>query len=303
MKKTIKNFLNQLPYIKGLYQDKVKYTSNSCYPPGHYYSPICDIAEIKEKESAIWHSINVDGIKGIDLNVNEQIRLVEKEFVKFYKELPFEGVRMNGLRYGFENEMYSYTDGIFLYSMMRHFKPTRIIAVASGHSSALMLDVNQIFFENKIELTFIEPYPERLYNTIREEDKRTTNIIVKNVQEVKTSLFETLEKGDILFIDSTHVSKCGSDVNFLLFDVLPILQKGVLIHFHDIFYPFEYPKGWVYQGRNWNENYILRAFLMHNKEYTIKLFSHYLHKHHTTIFKQMPLTYHNFGGCIWLEKS
>ncbi len=98
------------------------------------------------------------------------------------------------------------------------------------------------------------------------------------------------------------MSKTGSDVNYILFDILPILNKGVFIHFHDIFYPFEYPKKWVYEGRNWNEDYILKAFLMYNSEFKIRLFSHYLHELHKDTFKDMPLCYKNTGGNIWLEK-
>ena len=130
-----------------------------------------------------------------------------------------------------------------------------------------------------------------------------SKIIEKKVQEVALDFFRELEKGDILFIDSSHVSKCGSDLNYLLFNVLPILNKGVFIHFHDIFFPFEYPKEWVIGGRNWNENYLIRAFLMNNKNYEICLFSHYLHIHHPDIFQNMPLAKKDFGGSLWLEKK
>ena len=92
-------------------------------------------------------------------------------------------------------------------------------------------------------------------------------------------------------------------MNFLLFEVLPVLKEGVYIHFHDVFYPFEYPKEWVFKGYNWNENYILRAFLMNNKDYKIQLFADYLHKHHKGLYKKMPLAYKNTGGNLWLKKE
>jgi hypothetical protein len=130
--------------------------------------------------------------------------------------------------------------------MMRTFKPKEIIEIGSGHSSAIMLDTNEICFDNKINLTFIEPYPEeRLMKILKDSDKISHTIINKKVQSIDLDTFLSLSENDILFVDSTHVSKVGSDVNFILFEVLPALKPGVLIHFHDIFYPFEMPKHWV----------------------------------------------------------
>ena len=92
-------------------------------------------------------------------------------------------------------------------------------------------------------------------------------------------------------------------MNYILFDILPVLKSGVLIHFHDIFYPFEYPKEWVLSGRNWNEDYFLKAFLMYNNKFEIRLFSDYMHKHHKEAFIDMPLSYKNPGGNLWIEKK
>ncbi len=137
---------------------------------------------------------------------------------------------------------------------------------------------------------------------MKENDDKHFQIQTSQIQDIDSDFFKSLNQNDILFIDSTHVSKTGSDVNYVIFNILPILKKGVLIHFHDIFYPFEYPKQWVYEGRNWNENYLLRAFLMNNNDYKILLFSDYLHKIHKEAFKHMPLCYNNTGGSIWIQK-
>jgi hypothetical protein len=120
---------------------------------------------------------------------------------------------------------------------------------------------------------------------------------------VNLEIFKQLDRNDILFIDSTHVSKTGSDVNFILFEILPLLKSGVLIHFHDISYPFEYPKDWVFGGRNWNENYLLRAFLMYNNDFKIYLFTHFLHLYYREAFEEMPLSFKNIGGSLWIEKN
>ena len=118
---------------------------------------------------------------------------------------------------------------------------------------------------------------------------------------------EALEAGDFLFVDSSHVSKTGSDVNFIFFEVLPRLKPGVIIHFHDVFTPMEYPRSWVMKPGAWfgfNEIYILRAFLMYNPEFEIIMFNTFLEEHHEEWFrKNMPLCLENKGGSIWLRKK
>lgn len=302
MKAMIKSLLNKAPYIRGLYKQAANTQKNSFYPAGHYYSPIVSVEDIRQREEAIWKGASVDGIKGIRLNTEAQV-LLAKELSRYYREIPFTQQKHNGRRYWFENNYYSYTDGIILYSMMRHFKPRRIIEVGSGYSSALMMDVNDIFFNNRINLNFIEPYPERLNSLMTASDRAYATVLEKPVQDIDLYFFEKLEKGDILFIDSSHVSKCASDVNFILFEILPVLNSGVLIHFHDVFYPFEYPKDWVLSGWNWNEDYFLKAFLMYNNNFEIRFFANYLHQHHKECMSAMPLTYLNTGGNFWIEKK
>lgn len=298
MKSKLKVLINKLPYITSLYKQSL----NSAYPNGHFYSPIISVEDIKKREVEIWKNVEVDGILGVDLRTEEQIKLV-KEFTKFYKEIPFKTEKQANIRFNFENGYYSYTDSIILYSIIRHFKPKRIIEIGSGFSSAVMLDTNELFFQNQIDLTFIDPYAERLFSLMKQEDKQKIKVIETDVQLISLDVFQKLESGDILFVDSTHVTKTGSDVNYILFEILPILKNGVLIHFHDIFYPFEYPKEWVFRGFNWNEDYILKAFLMYNEKFEIKIFSEYLHKHHKEAFADLPLTYLNTGGNLWIEKK
>ena len=302
LNRNVRNLAKRISAVPRTFKDGQLHKKNSHFPAGHYYSPIVSVDEIKKRADEIWKNENVDGIVGIELKREDQLALV-KNFEKFYAEIPFAENKSNGHRYYFENQFYSYTDAIMLYSMIRHFKPKQIIEVGSGFSSAVMLDTNELFFDNSIRLTFIEPYTSRLNTLLTDKDRKNTTIIETDVQVVPFEVFEQLNAGDILFIDSTHVAKTGSDVNFILFEILPRLKAGVLIHFHDIFYPFEYPKDWVYKGRNWNEDYFLRAFLMYNQAFEIKLFSNYLHMLHPAAFEQMPLCYKNFGANLWLERK
>jgi hypothetical protein len=211
-------------------------------PPGHFYSPIPDPDELQNIEGEIIGGTS-RRVPGIELNDDEQLELL-KQFSAFYREMPFKAERQEGLRYYFENPAYSYSDAILLHCMMRHLKPNRIIEVGSGFSSCMILDTNDLYFDRSISTTFIEPYPELLMSLLRDSDQEKVKTIPSRLQDVDLSEFDALEENDILFIDSTHVSKINSDVNRIFFDILPRLSSGVYVHFHDIFFPFEYPKEW-----------------------------------------------------------
>jgi hypothetical protein len=188
--------------------------------------------------------------------------------------------------------------------MMRFLRPQRIVEVGSGYSSCAILDVNELFFDNAIACTFIEPYPQLLRSVIGNSDRRSIRLIGQKVQDADLNVFRELQASDILFIDSSHVSKTGSDLNYILFKILPLLKKGVYIHFHDIFYPFEYPRNWVNEGRAWNETYMLRAFLQYNQSFQIRFFSTYLLRQYPEIFKEgLPLCLKEPGGNLWIEKT
>lgn len=301
MKEQIKGIINKLPYVRTLVKELNLYKTD--YHPGHYHSSIVSVGEIKEREAEIF-SLKGKTIEGIDLREAQQLALLQ-EMAKDYASVPFTDEKKPGLRYYYNNGFYCQSDGIFTHLMIRHFKPKRIIEVGSGFSSALMLDTNDLFLGNPIQLSFIEPYPDRLYSLFKEEDKSRHQTIVTNLQKVDLAVFDRLEENDILFIDSTHVSKTDSDVNRVLFDILPRLKKGVLIHFHDIFYPFEYPKDWVmnWKGFGWNEDYLLRAFLMYNDRYEIVMFNTFLELFHRDWFaSNMPKCLENEGGSIWIRK-
>lgn len=267
-------------------------------PPGHYYSPIPNKREVLEREQEIFTI--VPEIEGLEVNLEAQQKFLE-DCVSYYKEQPFQAKEAKEKRYYFENSFFSYGDGLSLYHMMRAKQPKRIIEVGSGFSSAVMMDVNDQFFDNQIDLTFIEPYPERLLSLVKEGEK--INLIESGVQEVDLATFKQLEAGDFLFIDSSHVSKAGSDVNHLFFKVIPALAPGVFIHVHDISANFEYPKKWIMEGRSWNESYLLRSLLMFNPYFKIQLFNAYLGNFHKAwLAEEMPLFMKNPGGSIWIEK-
>ncbi|MEJ1237891.1 class I SAM-dependent methyltransferase [Chryseolinea sp. T2] len=254
------------------------------YEPGHFYSPVVNKESIETNASFDYSDV----VGGIELNVEQQFDLL-KRIAPLYSDSLFPVDGTSTFRYRYNNDYFSFSDGIFLSMVMRHFRPSKMIEVGSGFSSAAMLDTNEKFLDGSVDLTFIEPYPEnRLNNLISPKDK--CSVIVNTVQSVELSRFEALNAGDILFIDSSHVAKYQSDVNFVFFKVLPVLKSGVIIHFHDVFFPFEYPIEWLKQGRSWNEAYLLRAFLMYNSNFEIMLFPSLLEMHYSQWFqKHMPM--------------
>lgn len=298
MRTRIQKFLNKLPYIRGLH----KQISNCKFPNGHFYSPVYSLDDLKLRESEIFKNNFKDNINGIDLNIEIQINLLNS-FVDSYNKLPYLGENNKNMRYYFLNDYYSYTDSITLFGMILKFRPSKIIEIGSGFSSAVMLDTNELFFDNKILLTFIDPYIHRLTSLLKNDDVNNCSIIKNRIQVVALEEFSKLKTNDILFVDTTHVCKTGSDLNFILFEILPILSSGVIIHFHDIFYPFEYPKEWIYEGYNWNEDYLLKSFLMYNNSFEILFFADYMHKFHSELFKTMPLTLKNTGANLWIRKK
>lgn len=329
MKNPLKRFVKSLPYVRETYlaKDKLvhqreqlihendqlrqavetlkreneKFKINQFYEPGHFHSPLPDVEDIRQREEEIFDTIP-RSLPAIDLNEEGQLSLLYR-LKNYYSDLPFAAHKQPGLRYYYENDYYSYSDAIFLYSFLRHFRPRRLIEIGSGYSSCVVLDTNEFFLDNTLSCTFIDPNPERFYGLMKESDRPHIDLIPSPLHEVPLETFSALNAGDVLFVDSTHVAKTGSDVNRILFEILPLISPGVYIHFHDIFYPFEYIKQWVYQGWGWNECYLLRAFLQYNSAYQVLLFNTFLEHFHTDWFQQdMPLCLKNLGGSLWLQK-
>lgn len=158
---------------------------------------------------------------------------------------------------------------------------------------------NIYYFNNEIDIECIEPRPERLKKLLNERDR--ISIHKNDLQNISLELFSKLGQNDILFVDSSHVMKTGSDVSYELFELLPMLPKGVFIHFHDVFWPFEYPMGWITEGRAYNEQWILRALFTDSASYKVTLFGHQLE----CLSKAGIISNINSVcgvGSIWIEK-
>lgn len=269
-------------------------------PAGHFYSAIPS-ADDRLRALANYQAAP-SALPGIDLGIERQWALLE-ELRPLLESGGLADEPAGGRRYGFTNPSFGPGDAVVLQALMRHLRPRRIVEVGSGHSSALMLDVDEFHLGRSIDFTFLEPYPDLLKSLMKPGDP-TWAIRPQIVQEADLGVFRTLEPNDLLFIDSTHVLKAGSDVCHLLFEVLPALVPGVVIHIHDIFWPFGYPTTWLDEGRAWNEAYALRAFLQYNRCFSILLFANYLvHRDRGWFERHAPTVLRNVGGSLWLRRD
>ena len=272
------------------------------WPAGHHYSPLVNVDDCRRRAYSIFDE--QAGV-GPDIDLNETVQdQVLAAIAPYYADFDW-SERPDGIhRYYLDNRLFIYGDAIVLHGLMRWLRPGRLIEIGSGFSSALMLDIVQRHPEWNTELVFVEPFSSRLVALLKDDHVPRMRMIAKMVQDVSLEEFSQLTAGDILFIDSSHVSKTGSDVNFIVFDVLPRLRPGVIVHFHDILWPFEYPEEWVIKLRwSWNEIYLVRAFLQFNASYEILLFNSFLGaKRRAVLAEKMPLALKYPGASLWLRR-
>ena len=271
--------------------------------PTHFYSPLPDVSALK-KNSHRWY--RDDNCAGLRMDLARQRDFVESLgiFRAECEKLPtLEQVSAKGYGLG-----YGEVEAHLLHCLIRRFKPRRIIEVGSGVSTYFSLHALEMNRVDGVDssMVCVEPYPTAQLRKLVAERKVT--LYACEVQDVDSSLFAHLEEGDILFIDSSHTSKVDSDVNFLYFGVLPRLQKGVIVHIHDI--PFPYltcPPGHPMFEKSllWNQAALLRAFLMENRAFEILMCQSFLHRNGHESIKKVVRIYDpqkHFPSSIWLQK-
>jgi predicted O-methyltransferase YrrM len=218
----------------------------------------------------------------------------------YYPSHPFPEQPSEGALYHYANPHFPLADAFALLAVMATRRPRRYLEIGAGYSSCAAIDISRQYLSDAVEFTFIEPYPDLARPPA---GGRAGNIRPQRLQDVPLDVFERLEANDILFIDSSHVGKTGSDVVDYLFRILPALRRGVLVHIHDIFFPFEYPRAWITEeNRSWNEAYLVRAFLYGNPRYRVFYFCDWLYKcRRDLVERKMPRCVPHRGGSLWLE--
>lgn len=296
---TARAFLRQLTSSKGFLANKSVQVKN---PAGHYFSPVVDPDLVRDYYQ-MSSNLAPDEIGGIDFHLDEMLAFWEKNKA-FIASTPFSDAPDGKHRYCYRGGPYGYGDAITLRAMIGHFRPRQMIEIGSGYSSACALDSAEHAEIDDFQLTCIEPYTTRLKSVLRPDDLDTrVKILERGVQGVPLDLFRSLEKNDILFIDSTHVLKTGSDVHYELFYILPVLKPGVLVHFHDCRYPFEYSEKQVFEKNySWNEAYAVRALLMYSSRFRVVFSASLFAKLHTDLIQQTcPTFLRNPGSAIWMQ--
>jgi hypothetical protein len=256
--------------------------------PKHFYSPVWDTSELAKKPE-LWDQ--PQAMPGIDLRVEGQLAFLRDVLSKYqaeYAMFPLEKGE-GAPAYYLRNRAYGFTSAAVLHGIIRDFKPKRIFEIGSGFSTLVSAQASVMNAKegSRTELVAIEPYPNE---NIRKGFEGLSRLEPTKVEDLAPEFFDALEANDILFIDSSHVIKMGGDVTFEILELLPRLKKGVIVHIHDIFFPYHYPKHWVLKrGRFWSEQYLVQAFLCFNPRFEILWCGSYMYANHLEEMKlQMP---------------
>ena len=240
--------------------------------PHHFYSEIPNIHNLKK--DGFWkHQRTMFGVRGVE--INEQVKFLERccspSMIGIQQEKNIHAIasQMNG------EGGFGVIEADFLFCFVNSIRPKRIIQVGAGLSTAVIILAAQEANYNPT-ITAIDPYPNKFLE--KSEKEKKIKLIKKEAQKLSIETFLDLEEGDLLFIDSTHTVMPGSEVNFLILEILPRLKKGVYIHFHDIYFPYDYARDILSDALFFpNESVLLHAFLVSNSNYRIAISLSMLH--------------------------
>lgn len=254
----------------------------------HYYEPMFKTDQLIERY------IEKRELPGIDYNKDYQLELLHK----FEYQSEIKGLKEKSSKYPVsyspENHLFAAGDADMLYNILRYHSSKRVIEVGSGYSTMIArmaLEANdhedvKCGSDRRSLHICIEPYEQPWLREIKEID-----LIRKRVEELDLSLFNVLESGDLLFIDSSHIIRPGGDVLKIFLEIIPMLNRGVIVHVHDIFTPRDYSYGHrVEDIRFWNEQYILEALLTNSLRYeVIMMMNMQMHENYNALKNACPL--------------
>jgi hypothetical protein len=233
--------------------------------PNHYYWPVPDFREL---ESRKWPAEQEP--LGLDLAFDRQLDFLETVVPKYRGEWQSDSAPFFSVSYNYGNGFFETVDAEIAYCQVRHYKPRRIVEVGGGYSSRVMaaaLDMNLKLDGVRGELVTIDPYPDRFPKKALSD---RVHLIPQTVQDVDLDVFLSLQSGDFLFLDSSHVVGIGSDVVREYLEIIPRIAGGVVIHAHDIFIPADYPREAVLHNLAfWSEQYLLQALLTNNPQFQV----------------------------------
>jgi predicted O-methyltransferase YrrM len=240
-------------------------------------------------------------LPGVDLNAAAQLALLAR-FAYADELRAFPQAKPSPAEFGYVNQMFGPGDAEIYYSIIRTFRPRRIVEIGSGNSTLMAL---QAIAANRVDdatyrcdVTCIEPYEMPWL------ESTGVTVVRERVETVALSRFADLAANDILFIDSSHVIRPYGDVLREFQEILPSLAPGVLVHVHDVFTPRDYPDAWLRAERRlWNEQYLLEAFLAFNTRFAVLCANNWLkHNHWDAFSRACPMTTPDYEpGSFWMQ--
>lgn len=262
----------------------------------HYYEPQFDNRETKQPFS------QDRTLPGLDWNIAEQHKVLATFlFSQELAHLPQE--KPDTLDFHLNNDTFESGDAEYWYQLIRSIKPRKIFEIGSGNSTLMAIKAIRRNREQdpnyNCKHICIEPYE---MSWLEDTD---VSVVRQKIEDLDIEFFSELEENDILFIDSSHIIRPQGDVLFEYLELLPTLNKGVIVHVHDIFSPKNYPKEWLKdEVKFWNEQYLLEAFLSHNSSWKIIGALNYLHHNHYEKLKSVApfLTPNREPGSFYIKK-
>ncbi len=273
----------------------------------HYYSPIPDITDLRQRQ--VWQ--RKSELAGVDFHPDRQVQFLHSLGKKYGEECNWPAIpTANPQEFYTENNSFSFGCAASLHTILRHYKPRKAFEIGSGNSSlifsgALARNASE---GHSCEYVVIDPYPSPL---LQNSLACLTKVVPERVELMGASFFEDLQENDVLFIDSGHTVRTGSDVNFLFLDVLPCLAPGVIVHVHDIGLPYEYPEVYFTNPSFrmfWTEAYLLQAFLTYNSQFEVLLALNYLMSEKKQEFAESflhydPSKHKAVSGSFWMRRK
>jgi hypothetical protein len=264
------------------------------FQPNHFYWPLNEVAFLDENRD-LWHDRGLP--RGIAWDIDGQLALVER--LDGYRgelddvpRLP----RAGQVEFVWENNAFGGADAVVYYGLVRSLAPRRVVEVGAGWSS-LLLARALARNETPCDVTLVEPHPDaRLFGALPAD----WEVHERTLQRTDLRVFERLGAGDVLMFDGSHCVRTASDVNWLLFEVMPRLSRGVYVHVHDVLFPEDYMDRWILdEGLSWNEQYVVQALLMHSDAYAVRIANHMLW---TERREAIDALHGGDGTSLWLEK-
>lgn len=229
--------------------------------PVHFYSPIPDIRELDQRPQ-LWQIPSA--MPSVEMQQKAHLEFMTAVIGRYIHECSF-SIQATKVPYEYfiRNGYFGYVSAAAMHTIVRHYRPRRIVDVGAGFTTRVLAQAARMNAEDGFppELIAIDPFPSSI---LRNGFPGLTHFLEKAIQDVDISIFTSLEADDILSIDTTHAVRTGGDVPYLYLELLPRLKPGVVVHIHDIFLPFEYPREWIARRLFWNEQYLLHAFLIYN---------------------------------------